>query len=305
MIKVNDNFHELPSIYLFTRISRRLSAYRKENPLLPLIRMDIGDIPGQLPSSVSQAMHVAIDDLSKQESFYGYGPEQGYEFLRNTICENDYKSRGIDIKASEIFISDGAKCDLGNLGDILNRESTIAVMNPSYPAYIDDNVIDGRAGSLRGDSYSKVIYLKSPERNGFYPLLPDNHVDIIYICSPNNPTGVALPKSELTKWVEYAKKEGSLIIFDSAYEAYVRDSQLPKSIYEIEGARDVAIEVRSFSKTGGFTGVRCGYTVVPDSLYGEYSSGEKVALNMLWSRRQTTKFNGASYISQRGAEALN
>ena len=304
MIKVNDNFAQLPAVYLFTQISRRLAQYREDPANIPLIRMDIGDIPGPIPASASEAMHKAIDDLSGQKDFRGYGPEQGYAFLRNVIEENDYAARGIDIKASEIFVGDGAKCDLGNLGDILSLDSKIAVMNPSYPAYIDDNAIDGRTGKLQGNTYPGVTYIECPESNNFYPLIPDNHVDIIYICSPNNPTGVTLPKDELQKWVDYARSEGSLIIYDSAYEAYIRDESLPKSIYEIKNAQEVAIEVRSFSKTGGFTGVRCGYTVVPDRLTGKYSSGEEIQLNKLWSRRQTTNFNGASYVSQRGAEAL-
>lgn len=304
MIRANDNFRELPAVYLFTKISRRLAEYREQKDSLPLIRMDIGDIPGPIPNCVAEAMHKAVDDLTTQAQFHGYGPEQGYAFLRDAIAKNDYTDRGIDIKPSEIFVGDGAKCDLGNLGDILSRNSIIAVMNPSYPAYIDDNVIDGRTGNLTGEYYSKVVYLKCSAENSFYPELPTKKADIIYICSPNNPTGTCLPTSELKKWVEYAQENGSLIIFDSAYEAYVRTPGLPKSIYEIEGAKEVAIEVRSFSKTGGFTGVRCGYTVVPETLKAYYSNGEEVVLNKLWSRRQTTKFNGASYVSQRGAEAL-
>lgn len=304
MIRANDNFRELPAVYLFTKISRRLAEYKEQNGNLPLIRMDIGDIPGPIPDCVAKAMHKAVDDLTTQTNFHGYGPEQGYSFLRDAIAKNDYADRGIDIKPTEIFISDGAKCDLGNLGDILSRNLVIAVMNPSYPAYIDDNVIDGRTGNLIGETYSRVVYLKCSADNSFHPELPKNDADIIYICSPNNPTGTCLPATELTKWVEYAHENGSLIIFDSAYESYVRTPGLPKSIYEIEGAKEVAIEVRSFSKTGGFTGVRCGYTVIPEVLKANYSNGESVNLNRLWSRRQTTKFNGASYVSQRGAEAL-
>lgn len=301
---VNDNFKELPAVYLFTQISRILAKYREDKNAIPLIRMDIGDIPGPVPHCVAEAMHKAIDDLSTVESFKGYGPEQGYSFLRNLISEKDYKERGIEIDPSEIFVGDGAKCDLGNLGDILSKNCKIAVMDPSYPAYIDDNVIDGREGKLEGNKYSGVTYLKCKAKDHFYPELPDTKVDIIYICSPNNPTGSVLNRHELEKWVEYAKENESLIIFDSAYEAYVREPGLPRSIYEIEGAKEVAIEVRSYSKTGGFTGIRCGYTVVPQNLFGKYSDGSSVALNSLWNRRQTTKFNGASYVSQRGAEAL-
>lgn len=304
MIKVNENFRQLPAVYLFTKISRILAEYREDKNAIPLIRMDIGDIPGPVPRCVALAMHKAVDDLSNVDSFKGYGPEQGYPFLREIISEVDYKNRGIDIQPSEIFVSDGAKCDLGNLGDILSRECKVAVMDPSYPAYIDDNVIDGREGVLVGDRYTGITYLKCQEKNNFYPSLPEGRVDVVYLCSPNNPTGVVLPREELEKWVHYALQNNALIIFDSAYESYVRDTKLPKSIYEIEGAGKVAIEVRSFSKTGGFTGIRCGYTVVPHQLKGQYSDEEEVALNSLWSRRQTTKFNGASYVSQRGAEAL-
>lgn len=304
MINVNDNFRELPSVYLFTQISRRLAKYKEENHPLNLIRMDIGDIPGPIPEIVAAAMHKAVEDLTYVDRFRGYGPEQGYSFLREVISENDYKTRGIEIEPSEIFISDGAKCDLGNLGELFSRNCRVAVMDPSYPAYTDDNVIDGRAGSLDGDRYTKIMYLKCRESDNFFPELPEERADIIYICSPNNPTGNVLPKEELQKWVDYARENKSVIIFDSAYESYIRTPGIPKTIYEIPGSREVAIEVRSFSKTGGFTGIRCGYTVVPHLLKGNYSTGEEVGLNGLWARRQTTKFNGASYISQRAAEAL-
>lgn len=304
MIWVNDNFQELPAVYLFTQISRILAKYKEDKNAIPLIRMDIGDIPGPVADCVADAMHKAIEDLTSTDTFKGYGPEQGYAFLRDIVAEKDYKANGINIDPSEIFISDGAKCDLGNLGDILSKECKVAVMNPSYPAYIDDNVIDGREGKLEGNIYSKITYLNCKAEQEFFPEVPSKSVDLIYICSPNNPTGSVLTKEELKKWVEYAKQNQSLIIFDSAYEAYVRTPGLPKSVYEVDGAKEVAIEIRSFSKTGGFTGIRCGYTVVPKELKGKYSTGEDVSLNALWNRRQTTKFNGASYISQRGAEAL-
>ena len=304
MIKVNENFQQLPAVYLFTRISRRLAQYREDPTAIPLIRMDIGDIPGPIPSVAVEAMKKAIDDLSGRQQFHGYGPEQGYAFLRDAISEHDYAQRGVEIKPTEIFVSDGAKCDLGNLGDILSRKSRIAVMNPSYPAYIDDNAIDGRAGHLINGVYPDVEYLRCSEKGDFCPTMPETRPDIIYLCSPNNPTGACLTSEILKEFVDYARSIGSLIIFDSAYEAYIRNSSLPKSIYEIEGAKEVAIEVRSYSKTGGFTGVRCGYTVIPDALKGTYADGKEVNLNALWSRRQTTKFNGASYVSQRGAEAL-
>lgn len=304
MIRINDNFRELPAVYLFTQISRILTEYRENKDSLPLIRMDIGDIPGPIPECVAKAMHASVDDLLSTRTFKGYGPEQGYAFLRNVISQKDYTERGIEIDPSEIFISDGAKCDLGNLGDLFSKDCRIAVMDPSYPAYIDDNVIDGREGKLKDGKYTGITYLKCKAENNFYPELPATPVDIIYICSPNNPTGNVLTKKELEKWVNYARENRSLIIFDSAYESYIRTEGLPKSIYEIEGAKEVAIEIRSFSKTGGFTGIRCGYSVVPKELKGFYSDGKEVPLNGLWSRRQTTKFNGASYISQRGAEAL-
>lgn len=304
MIKVNDNFQELPAVYLFTEISRKLVKYREEKDVIPLIRMDIGDIPGPVPSVVAKAMHKAIDDLANAPTFKGYGPEQGYAFLRNIIAEKDYQERNIQIDPSEIFISDGAKCDLGNLGDILSKECKVAVMDPSYPAYTDDSVIDGREGKLEGNKYTGITYLKCNEKQGYAPELPQHEVDMIYICSPNNPTGTMLSHKELKKWVDYAREHKSLIIYDSAYEAYIRTESMPKSIYEVEGAKEVAIEIRSFSKTGGFTGIRCGYSVVPHELIGYYSDGSPVTLNALWNRRQTTKFNGASYVSQRGAEAL-
>lgn len=304
MIKVNENFKELPPVYLFTEISRILAKYRENKDVLPLIRMDIGDIPGPVPSVVTKAMHKAVEDLSNFESFKGYGPEQGYSFLRDVIALKDYQESGVSIDPSEIFVSDGAKCDLGNLGDILSKDCKVAVMDPSYPAYIDDNVIDGREGNLDGNKYTGITYLKCRAEKGFCPELPTHPVDIIYICSPNNPTGAVIPENELKKWIDYAKKQNSLIIFDSAYEAYIRNKELPRSIYEIPGAREVAIEIRSYSKTGGFTGIRCGYTVIPKEIVGYYKNGEPVTLNTLWSRRQTTKFNGASYVAQRGAEAL-
>ena len=303
MVKVNDNFRQLPAVYLFTKISRILSRYREEKGVLPLIRMDIGDLSGPVAGCVAKAMHQAVDELAEGPTFKGYGPEQGYAFLRNLISEKDYKARGIDIDPSDIFISDGAKCDLGNLGDILSRGCKVAVMDPSYPVYIDDNVIDGRSGKAVGGKYSGITYLRC-SAPGFMPSLPEDKVDIVYICSPNNPTGSVMSLEEVGTWIDYARENDVLIIFDSAYEAYVRTPGKVRSVYEVPGAKEVAIEVRSFSKTGGFTGIRCGYTVVPKELKGRYSNGEEVSLNSLWSRRQTTKFNGASYVSQKGAAAL-
>lgn len=303
-MRINDNFKKMPESYLFSTVASKLREYRAAHPDTDIIRMDIGDVTLPLPQAAIEAMHRAVDEMAETGTFHGYGPEQGYEFLRNAISENDYKSRGIIINPSEIFISDGAKSDCGNLGDIFSRECKVAVTNPRYPVYVDANIIDGRAGDFLGETWTNLLYLNCNEENGFKPIPPEEHVDVIYICSPANPTGVALTRDELRAWVEYARANDALIIYDSAYCAYVRMDEIPRSIYEIEGAREVAIEIRSFSKTAGFTGLRCGYTVVPETLYGHDSAGNKVSLRKLWNRRQTTKFNGASYIIQRGAEAL-
>jgi len=304
MIEINDNFHKLPVSYLFSEVGRRIAAFRSGNPDVEVIRMDIGDVTKPLFPSVVKAMHDAVDEMACAESFKGYGPEQGYLFLRESIAFNDYRNRGIDIFPDEIFVSDGAKSDLGNLGDIYSRGCTVAVMNPSYPVYVDDNVIDGRAGELIDGRWSNLIYLDCDPDNDFLPQLPGRHADVIYLCFPDNPTGVAISRAELKKWVDYARYNGSLIIYDSAYEAFVRTSGMVRSIYEIPGASEVAIEVRSFSKTAGFTGLRCGYTVVPQNLKGCSAYGSEVSLNSLWNRRQATKFNGCSYISQRAAAAV-
>ncbi|MDE5773167.1 MAG: LL-diaminopimelate aminotransferase [Muribaculaceae bacterium] len=303
-MRINDNFEKMPESYLFSTVAAKLRQYKSEHPDADIIRMDIGDVTLPIPRAAVEAMHRAVDEMAESDTFHGYGPEQGYEFLREAISENDYKSRGININPSEIFISDGAKSDCGNLGDIISRECKVALTDPRYPVYMDANIIDGRAGELSGEAWSNILYLNCNEENGFKPTPPTEHVDVIYLCSPSNPTGVAMTHDELRKWVEYARAHEALIIYDSAYCAYVREDDIPRSIYEIEGAREVAIEIRSFSKTAGFTGLRCGYTVVPDTLYGRDSEGNIVALRKLWNRRQTTKFNGASYIIQRGAEAL-
>lgn len=304
MITVNDNFRLLPASYLFSEVGRRIATFRKDNPSAEVIRMDIGDITRPLFPCVTEAMHAAVDELSKSGTFHGYGPEQGYAFLRDAISLHDYTEKGMKISSSDIFVSDGAKSDLGNLGDIYSRNCKVAVMNPSYPVYVDDSVIDGRAGTFMDGKWSNLIYLECDPDNGFLPALPSERADVIFLCFPNNPTGVGISKSELKKWVDYALENESLIIYDSAYEAFVRGEDSVKSIYEIENADKVAIEVRSFSKTAGFTGVRCGYTVVPEALTGVYADGSKITLNRLWNRRQTTKFNGASYIAQKAAEAI-
>lgn len=305
MIKINDNFTRLPQTYLFTEIARRVSSFIKSHPDADIIRMGIGDVTRPLCDSAIRALHKAVDDEGNKETFHGYGPEQGYEFLRNEISEKDYLRRGIEISPDEIFISDGAKSDTGNIGDILSNESKIAVTDPVYPVYVDTNVMAGRAGTLGQDGrWSSIIYLPCVSENNFVPELPKETPDVIYLCFPNNPTGTSLTRTELQVWVDYALKHNALILFDAAYEAYVSRDDVPRSIYELEGAKSCAIEFRSFSKTAGFTGVRCGYTVVPDELYGTSTDGERVKLKTLWNRRQTTKFNGASYLSQRAAQAI-
>lgn len=304
MIKVNDNFCKLPASYLFSEVAKRIEAFKKQNPGVEIIRMGIGDVTSPICEAAVAAMHKAVDDQASVATFHGYGPEQGYGFLREKIVENDYRSRGINIDADEIFISDGAKSDTGNIGDILSGDCRIAVTDPVYPVYVDTNVMSGRAGDLCSGKWSRIEYLPCTAENGFVPSLPVESPDVIYLCYPNNPTGTTLTKSQLAKWVEYAIEHDALIMFDSAYEAYITEDDVPHSIYEIPGAEKVAIEFRSFSKTAGFTGLRCGYTVVPKALKGVDSTGRKVELNSLWNRRQCTKFNGASYIVQRAAEAL-
>ncbi|MDE6392955.1 MAG: LL-diaminopimelate aminotransferase [Muribaculaceae bacterium] len=303
-MKINDNFEKLPESYLFSTVAARLRAYREEHPEADVIRMDIGDVTLPVPQAAIAAMHRAVDDMAAKSTFHGYGPEQGYDFLRNAIAANDYAARGIAISPDEIFISDGAKSDLGNLGDIYSEDSIVAVADPGYPVYVDSNVIDGRGGVLEGGRWSRFVYLECNEANGFKPVPPAVHADVIFLCSPANPTGVSFTRDELRAWVEYARANRAVIIYDSAYCAYITSEDVPHSIYEIEGAREVAIEVRSFSKTAGFTGLRCGYTVVPSTLTGTDEENREVSLRKLWLRRQTTKFNGASYIIQRGAEAL-
>lgn len=305
MALINDNFLKLPGSYLFSDIARKISKYREENPDKQLIRLGIGDVTRPLPKACIEAMHKATDELSQKATFKGYGPEQGYDFLISAIIKNDFEPRGIHLSYSEIFINDGAKSDTGNIGDIFTVDNHIAVTDPIYPVYIDSNVMAGRTGSLNADGkWSNVVYMECNEENNFIPQLPDKKVDIIYLCYPNNPTGTTLTKEELKKWVDYALENDSLIFFDAAYEAFIREDNVPHSIYEIEGAKKCAIEFRSFSKTAGFTGVRCGYTVIPDDVTALSSNGERIQLNKLWLRRQCTKFNGTSYITQRAAEAI-
>lgn len=303
-MRINENFEKLPESYLFSTVAAKLRAYKDKNPESDVIRMDIGDVTLPIPPASIEAMHTAVEDMAKGSTFHGYGPEQGYLFLREAVAVNDYNEYGMDIDPEEIFISDGAKSDLGNLGDIYSKESIIAVTDPGYPVYVDANVIDGRGGELKDSRWSNFVYLDCTAANGFKPLSPQAHADVVILCSPANPTGAAFTKEELSAWVDYALRNKAVIIYDSAYCAYVTSQDVVRSIYEIEGAKQCAIEVRSFSKTAGFTGLRCGYTVVPKDLFGYDEAGNKVSLRKLWLRRQTTKFNGASYVIQRGAEGL-
>lgn len=305
MFKVNDNFTLLPSSYLFSEVARRVRLYSEAHPDAEILRMGIGDVTRPLCPAVVDALHRAVDDEACADTFHGYGPEQGYSFLIDKILEWDYLRHGINVEADEIFVSDGAKSDTGNIGDILSRANRIAVTDPVYPVYVDTNVMAGRGGHLLPDGrWSNIEYLPCTAENDFVPSLPTGNPDVIYLCYPNNPTGTTLTRAQLAEWVAYCRSHGALLLFDAAYEAFIREADVPHSIYEIEGAREVAIEFRSFSKTAGFTGIRLGYTVVPKELKGLDEAGNRVALNPLWRRRQTTKFNGASYLTQRGAEAL-
>ncbi len=305
MFKINDNFTKLQASYLFSQVAAKISAFMADNPGVEVIRMGIGDVTRPVCAAAIEAMHKAVDDEASAATFHGYGPEQGYAFLRDKIAMYDYNLRGIEVSADEIFISDGAKSDTGNIGDILSAAAKVAVTDPVYPVYVDTNVMAGRAGDLLADGrWSNIIYLPCTAANDFVPSLPTERPDVIYLCYPNNPTGTVLTLEQLKAWVDYARANGCLILFDSAYEAYVTQPDVPRSIYEIEGAKEVAIECRSYSKTAGFTGLRLGYTVVPKSLCEVGPDGSKVPLHSLWLRRQSTKFNGASYVIQRGAEAL-
>ncbi len=304
MAHVNENFLKLPGSYLFSDIAKKVKAYQESHPDKRLIRLGIGDVTRPLPQASIEAMHRAVDEMANKSTFHGYGPEQGYDFLIDTIIKNDFEPRGIELSSSEVFISDGAKSDTGNIGDILGLDNKVAVTDPVYPVYVDSNVMGGRAGQLNGKQWSDITYMPCTAENNFIPSIPSNRIDVIYLCYPNNPTGTTLTKAELKKWVDYALSHDALILFDAAYEAYIREDDIPHSIFEIEGAKRCAIEFRSFSKTAGFTGVRCGYTVIPKEVTATTANGERVALNALWNRRQCTKFNGTSYITQRGAEAI-
>ena len=305
MAKINENYLKLAGNYLFAEIGRRVAKFQSENPSAQIIRLGIGDVTLPLPKVCIDAMTQATLEMGNEKTFRGYGPEQGYKFLREKISEYNYKRRGIDIDAEEIFISDGSKCDCGNIQEIFSNDCRIAIADPVYPVYLDTNVMAGRTGKLNDDGrFEGVTYLPCTAENNFSPQVPDDKVDLIYLCSPNNPTGTTLDVDALKNWIDYAKKFDAVILYDSAYSAYIREEKIPRSIYEVDGAKDVAIEFRSFSKTAGFTGTRCGYVVIPKNLCGKTSTGEKVPLKNLWLRRQTTKFNGTAYIVQRGAAAI-
>ena len=301
MTQINANFLKLPGSYLFSEIARRVAAYSAANPEKTLIKLGIGDVTRPLPAAVLEAMHKAVDEMGCSETFRGYGPEQGYDFLRNAIVANDYAPLGVSIAADEIFISDGAKSDCGNIVDIFGLDNLVAVCDPVYPVYVDTNAMAGRAGDYNEKTgmWSNLHYMPCTAENGFSPEIPSHKVDLIYLCFPNNPTGAVATRSQLQAWVDYANANGSVILYDSAYEAFITESDIPKSIFEIDGAKTCAIEFRSFSKTAGFTGTRCAYTVVPKELRRGGAS-----LNAMWNRRQCTKFNGVPYITQRGAEAV-
>ncbi len=304
MIRINDNYLKLKASYLFADIARRVLAHQEAHPGVEIIKLGIGDVTEPLPLACREAFHKAVDDLGRRDSFHGYGPEQGYSFLREAIAENDFQSRGTDISADEIFISDGAKCDSGNIQEIFAQDTTIAVPDPVYPVYVDTNVMAGRTGSCVEGRYENLVYLESTPQNDYLPHLPERPVDLIYLCFPNNPTGATATAEQLRQWVDYARQNKALILFDAAYESFIRDDSLPHSIYEIKGARQTAIEFRSFSKNAGFTGTRCAYTMVPKELTAKDSQGHDQSLHSMWSRRQSTKFNGVSYPVQRAAAAV-
>ena len=305
MVKINENYLLLQNSYLFVEVNRRAAKYMEENPDKNVIKMGIGDVTKPLVPSVINAFKDAVDEMADADSFMGYGPEQGYDFLAEAIIKNDFNKYGIELDLDEVFISDGAKCDTGNIQEIFDLDNVIAVTDPVYPVYVDTNVMAGRSGLIKDDGmYENIVYLPCTEENDFVPSLPEENVDLIYLCFPNNPTGTTLTKDQLAKFVEYAKENDALILFDAAYEVFIREDDVPHSIYEIEGAKEVAIEFRSFSKTAGFTGTRCAYTVVPKDIKIKTSSGEEQSVNALWNRRQTTKFNGVSYPVQKAAEAV-
>jgi LL-diaminopimelate aminotransferase len=305
MARVNDNYLKLKSSYLFTDIAARIKAFQAQHPDARIIRLGIGDVTQPLPPAVIAALHAAVDEMARTETFRGYGPEPGYEFLTELIVAHDYATRGVRLSPDEIFVSDGGKTDSANIQEIFGPDTVVAVTDPIYPVYVDSNVMAGRSGPAgENGRYEGFVYLPCTADNAFQPSLPDRHVDLIYLCYPNNPTGAVMTKDALKRWVDYARREEAVLLYDAAYVGYIREPEVPHSIYEIEGAREVAIEFRSFSKLAGFTGTRCAYTVVPKELEGRTAGGERVGLNGLWLRRQSTKFNGVPYIVQRGAAAV-
>ncbi len=306
MITINENYLKLQDSYLFSTIAKRIEKFTKEHPDKKIIKLGIGDVTLPIAEVVGEAMKKATDEMLKKETFRGYGPEQGYDFLREKIAKYDYETLGVTIETDEIFVSDGAKCDTGNIGEIFGQDNVIAITDPVYPVYLDTNIMAGRTGEYNEKTakFENVAYLPTTAKNNFIPELPTKKVDMIYLCFPNNPTGTVLTKEELARWVTYAKENKAIILFDGAYEAFITEEGIPHSIYEIEGAKEVAIEFRSFSKTAGFTGVRCAYTVVPKELKAYTKEGKEISLNQLWNRRQCTKFNGVPYITQRAAEAI-
>lgn len=299
MARINTNYTKLPGSYLFSEVARRIRAHQDAHPDREIIRLSIGDVTRPLAPAVIAALHAAVDDQAHAATFHGYGPEQGYDFLRDCIVEQDFRARGVELDRDEIFISDGAKSDCGNIGDIFSADNVVAVCDPVYPVYVDTNAMAGRAGEYQGQAWSRIVYMPTTAENDFVPALPDEPVDLIYLCSPSNPTGTALTRPQLQRWVDWANDCGAVILFDAAYEAFITQEDVPHSIYELEGSKTCAIEFRSFSKTAGFTGTRCGFAVVPKALVRD-----GVSLNALWNRHQTTKFNGTSYIVQRGAAAV-
>lgn len=304
MTRVDPSFLKLQRNYLFADIARKVANFKDSHPDARVISLGIGDVTRPLVPAVIAALHAAVDEMGEAAHFHGYGPEQGYAFLRDLIMEYDYKARGVDIRPDEIFVSDGAKSDVGNFQELFARDSVVAVTDPVYPVYVDSNVMAGRAGDWTDGHWSRIVYLPCTKENDFVPAFPATRPDLIYLCYPNNPTGTVLTRAQLQGWVDYARREGCVILYDSAYEAYIQDADVPHSIYELEGAREVAVEFRSFSKTAGFTGLRCAYTVVPASLMVDDGKGGRVALNGFWNRRQCTKYNGCPYIVQRAAAAV-
>lgn len=304
MIRINENFLKLQSSYLFSEIAKRVTVYQAANPEQEIIKLGIGDVTRALPPACIRALHAAVGEMGADSTFRGYGPEQGYPFLRDKIARFDFQARGADIQPDEIFVSDGAKCDIGNIQELFATDVRTAIPDPVYPVYVDTNVMAGRSGRFEADRYGGLVYLESTADNGFIPALPEAPVDLIYLCFPNNPTGATITRSQLAEWVAYARENRALILFDAAYEAFIRDEALPHSIYEVQGARQVAIEFRSYSKTAGFTGTRCAYTVVPRDCIAYDREGHAHSLHALWNRRHTTKFNGVSYPVQRAAEAV-